>query len=122
MSHLGADQEANARKHEHQLTGAAASSSTVRRSPPPIEIHNSYSELPQAERAEEVANEADQEKEVQAKMHWDPARRNADLANRKQQWRVTAQDQEARQQADDAAPSKSHSEASLPRGARRSPP
>jgi hypothetical protein len=102
MSHLGADQEVNARKHEHQLTGEAASSSTVRRSPPPIEIHNSYSELAQAERAEEVANEADQEKEVQAKMQWDPARRNADLANRKQQWRVTARDQEVRQQDEDA--------------------
>jgi hypothetical protein len=102
MSHRGADQEGNARKHEHRLTGKAASSSTVRRSPPPIAIHNSYSELPKAERAEEVANEADQEKDVQAKMHWDPARCNADLVNRKQQWRATVRDQEVRQQDEDA--------------------
>eukprot|EP00972_Heterocapsa_arctica_P072789 10745979-Heterocapsa_arctica.AAC.1 len=63
MSHPGTDQEVNARKHEHQLTGKATSSSTVRRAPPPIETHNSYSELAQAERAEEVAKKADQDKE-----------------------------------------------------------
>jgi hypothetical protein len=90
----------------HQLTGEAASSSVVRSPPPPNENHDSNSDRAQAECAEEVANRADQELEDQAKMHWDPDRRNADLANRKQQWRITTQDQEARQQGDVAAPSK----------------
>eukprot|EP00972_Heterocapsa_arctica_P052833 7777939-Heterocapsa_arctica.AAC.1 len=49
-----------------------------------IEVGNSFSDLEQAEQAEEVARLADQVKEVQEQMDWEPERRCVDASKRKQ--------------------------------------
>eukprot|EP00972_Heterocapsa_arctica_P096536 14242956-Heterocapsa_arctica.AAC.1 len=51
-----------------------------------IITHNSFAELEEAKRVEEVVNKAEQDMEERAMDYWDQDRRNKVLANRKQQW------------------------------------
>eukprot|EP00972_Heterocapsa_arctica_P096444 14227990-Heterocapsa_arctica.AAC.1 len=39
---------------------------------------------------------------MQARLHWEPARRIADLADQKQQWHTNSREHEGRQQSEEA--------------------
>ncbi len=80
--------------------GKAASSATGRRRP--IPTHNRFAELDDGGQAQEVAKKADADKEDRSKDSWDQARRNKDIAKRKQQWREESAGKEEAQRLEEA--------------------
>eukprot|EP00972_Heterocapsa_arctica_P036843 5425742-Heterocapsa_arctica.AAC.1 len=67
-----------------QLGGAP--SSTLAGSTMPVPISNRYAQLAESNRAEEVANKADQDRKDRIRDSWDQESRIEDIAHRKQLW------------------------------------
>jgi hypothetical protein len=101
------------------IIGQASSSSRGSGGYPPVATSNSFQELEERRKAEEIAVQAEQQREDKIRDSWDQESRITDLANRKQSWHAEKYRKTDSHREGSIRLTKSHASGSGPQGIRK---
>ena len=103
----------------NSISGQASSSSRGAGSYPPVATSNSFQELEERRKVEEIAVQAEHQREDRIRDSWDQESRITDLANRKQSWHAEKYRKTDSHREGSTRLTKSHASGSGPQGIRK---